>query len=461
MSKTNSAHLHCFYAVKALILLGAALSTGLLAACSSGGGGGGSAAPAGSVDTGFGTGGTVVTNVSTNPDVFRGVTVQSDDKIIAVGYSTPTTSQDFLVVRYNSDGSLDTSFGTGGIVWVDFGLTAADTDDAYDVVVQTDGKIIVVGTAMNDFAVCRLNSNGTLDTTFDTDGKRTFDFGGANADIATAVALRSDGSIIITGISAISTNDFGAVCLNANGSTNTTWGTNGFQSLDFGGGDNDRSWDVVVLGDNSVILGGECKPGNLGVSFGVCKFTPTGAIDTTFGVGTGSGAHYGSGNGYAWVDFDGQDDMAYAMGLSGSNVVLAGEADDSGSKMGVARFSTAGVLDQTFGTLGRQSISFGATYQQQVAEGIIIQPNDGKIVIAGYVDDNITLNQDDFAVARLNTDATLDLTFDTDGLVTTSINGLNSDAAHDCALQLNRIVAVGETEDTTGDPDVAMIRYNR
>ncbi|ADC88827.1 hypothetical protein Thal_0191 [Thermocrinis albus DSM 14484] len=121
-----------------------------------GGGGGGRVitAPSGSLDTTFGRGGIVTTDIGTNrEDEAKALAIQSDGKIVVVGYSYNGTNTDFAVVRYNPDGSLDTSFGTNGIVTTDIGTNSEDK--AYALAIQRDGKIVVAGTSDGDFAIVR------------------------------------------------------------------------------------------------------------------------------------------------------------------------------------------------------------------------------------------------------------------------------------------------------------------
>src|SRR5262249_41974587 len=144
----------------------------------------------GSLDTSFGTGGEVTTVLSL-ADFAESVAIQTDGKIVAAGISQQSaTAQDFGLARYNSDGSLDTNFGRGGKVLTDF---AGSNDGAFDVAIQTDGKIVAAGfsfqfTASENFALARYNSNGVLDTTFGAGGKVTTDFGNT-FDTGRAVAL--------------------------------------------------------------------------------------------------------------------------------------------------------------------------------------------------------------------------------------------------------------------------------
>ncbi|MFN7627516.1 MAG: VCBS domain-containing protein, partial [Pirellula sp.] len=122
----------------------------------------------GSLDTSFGTGGKVTTPVGTGADYGYSVTIQPNGKIVVGGYAQMGSNNDFALVRYNADGSLDTSFGTGGMVTTAIGT---GSDQGQSVTIQPDGKIVVAGFSSNgsnnDFALMRYNADGSLDTTFD------------------------------------------------------------------------------------------------------------------------------------------------------------------------------------------------------------------------------------------------------------------------------------------------------
>ena len=119
--------------------------------------------------------------------------IQTDGKIIVIG----TLDSDFTLLRYTSAGVLDTIFGTSGIVITDIGTGTAD--QANSVVVQPDGKIVVAGSSASDFAVLRYTSAGVLDTTFGTSGKKVVDIGTGTADQADCVAIQPDGKIVVAG----------------------------------------------------------------------------------------------------------------------------------------------------------------------------------------------------------------------------------------------------------------------
>ena len=138
----------------------------------------------GDLDTSFGLNGKITTDIGSDTDKAWGVTIQNDGKIIVAGYSYNGSDYDIAIVRYNSDGSLDNSFSGDGKVTTAIG---SDNDKAYGVAIQGNGKIVAVGYSYNgsnsDFATVRYNSDGSLDTSFSGDGKATTAIG-SSADEA-------------------------------------------------------------------------------------------------------------------------------------------------------------------------------------------------------------------------------------------------------------------------------------
>src|SRR5262249_4024029 len=148
----------------------------------------------GSLDSSFGSGGEVTTSFK-GQAIATAEAIQNDGKIVLVGETQGANGDDFALARYNPDGSLDTTFGTGGKVTTDF----AGADDAFSVAIQSDGKIVVAGSSQQntgeDFALARYNSDGTLDTSFGAGGEvLTAIAGGANG-----VAIQADGKIVAAG----------------------------------------------------------------------------------------------------------------------------------------------------------------------------------------------------------------------------------------------------------------------
>jgi uncharacterized delta-60 repeat protein len=241
----------------------------------------------GAADPTFNVNGSKTIDFGAN-DRATGVVVQPDGKIVVVGSSGLPGGSNFIAARLNADGSLDTTFGTGGKQTVDLG----GIDDANAVLLQPDGKLVLVGTqapagapmpggVTANFAVARLNTDGSLDTSFDTDGKQTVDFG--TIDAANAAALQPDGRIVLAGVSG---SDFAYARLNANGSLDTSFSGDGKLTLDLGG--TDVATGVAVQPDGRIVASGFSN-GN-GV---VTRITSAGSLDPAF---SGDGvASYGTG----------------------------------------------------------------------------------------------------------------------------------------------------------------------
>ena len=219
--------------------------------------------PNGTLDTSFGVNGTVITDLG-GQDVINGVALQNDGKIVAAG-RTGFSADGWAVARYNADGSLDSTFGLNGVVITDL---LPGSDVAYDVAVQGDGKIVVVGQASPSatisttrFAVVRYNADGSLDTTFGGGAGYvlTADFGTSDAS-PNKVLLQPNGDIIALGHSSTSGGNFGfaAVRYNANGTIDPDFGANGIVKLTAGFGSNgfEDLRDAVLLPDGNIVAGG-------------------------------------------------------------------------------------------------------------------------------------------------------------------------------------------------------------
>ena len=198
----------------------------------------------GTLDASFGTGGKVTTDFAGSGDGAGAIAVQPDGKLVAAGAATINGQADFALARYNSNGTLDTGFGTDGRVTTDFG---GRYEVARSVALQWDGKIVVAGGSViglfNDFAVARYLSDGTLDASFGTGGKVITKFenrpdgmapGEVSAD-AKSVAVQPDGKIVVAGYANIEgEEDFALVRYNANGTLDATFGSGGKVITDFG-----------------------------------------------------------------------------------------------------------------------------------------------------------------------------------------------------------------------------------
>jgi uncharacterized delta-60 repeat protein len=248
--------------------------------------------PDGSVDTAFGAGGKVTIVANGGPlDAMEGVAVQSDGKIVVAGHTSKPTSidDDFVVARFNPDGTKDTSFGTDGMTITDF---AGLTDEAHALAIQPDGKIVVAGFATRgtvtfadaDFAVVRYLSDGTLDGSFGSGGKITTNIAGP-ADFGNAVALQSDGSIVVVGGVAKdggSNPDFGIVRYLADGRPDPSFAMTSFDF--FGVNESDRAEDVVIQSDGKIVTGGFARSAAT-YRYALGRINPDGTLDKSLAPG--------------------------------------------------------------------------------------------------------------------------------------------------------------------------------
>jgi uncharacterized delta-60 repeat protein len=400
----------------------------------------------GDLDPTFGNGGKVVTNFDLPASGASAVAIQADGKIVAAGFTFDETANiDFGVARYEPNGTLDPTFESDGRVTTDFfGLF----DLANAVAIQSDGKIVLAGSAMenlaNDFALARYNPDGSLDSTFDGDGKLTTDFSGGG-DIAYGVVVQPDGKILAAGVSnnlASSADDVALVRYNADGSLDSTFGVGGRVLTDFGEGE--VAFGVALQPDGKVIAVGSAERTNSAASDClILRYDSKGVPDPTFGS-----------NGVVLTAF--LVARSVTLGPDG-RIVVAGAASDPANPGGffaVARFLKNGTLDASFDGDGWKTTDLSGFDESALA--VSVQP-DGKILAAGS-----SANPDfslDFALVRYNPDGTDDPTFGTLGRVITDFAG-RSDGARGIALQADgKIVVAGSAMVIGFNPDFALVRY--
>ena len=234
----------------------------------------------GGLDTNFGTGGIVTTAIGSNGSSVQALVIQSDNKIVAAGRTDNISSSDFALVRYNANGNLDTTFGKGGIVITAIGSSGF----AQALVIQPDGKIVAAGSSgsSSDFTLVRYNPDGTLDATFGTGGKVTTAIG--SGGWAQALGIQSDDKIVAAGYSVnAGINDFTLVRYNPNGSLDHNFGTGGIVTTAIGSHYDSASALVIQSGGKIVAAGGTFN-GSI-YNFALVRYNANGSLDTTFGKG--------------------------------------------------------------------------------------------------------------------------------------------------------------------------------
>ncbi|MGB8367536.1 MAG: delta-60 repeat domain-containing protein, partial [Candidatus Babeliales bacterium] len=260
--------------------------------------------------------GTVVTNFGGTSGSARAVAIQKDGKIVAAGQSNVSGTFDFALARYNTDGSLDSTFGFGGLVITDLG----DFDEINAVVIQKDGKIITAGrsnvSGTFDFALARYNTDGSLDMTFNPTGSLpgtvTTSFGSTSE--ANGIRTQKDGKIVVAGTSGT---DFALARYNTDGSLDSTFNSAGSLpgtvTTDFGGIDIANA--VAIQKDGKIVAAG-----NSGTDFALARYNTEGSLDTTFNP-------TGSLPGTVTTDF-GDSDAAFAVAIQKEGkIIVAGNSN--------------------------------------------------------------------------------------------------------------------------------------
>lgn len=350
------------------------------------------------LDSTFGTGGISSVAVRSEADNNYAVAVQSDGKIVSVGESTEGFNRDFALVRLNPDGSLDTSFDTDGRVTTALGFGA---DTAKDVAIQSDGKIIAAGTSNvldKDFAVARYNADGSLDASFSGDGKVATPIGSGD-DEAEGVAVQTDGKIVVVGSSiSLGISVIAVARYNPDGTLDSNFSGDGKLTTSVSAA-SDSGSDVVIRPDGRILVSGVAKDGAV-FDFAAISLNPDGTADLSFDF-----------NGKLMTSFAPSNAETFAIGLQqDGKVVMAGLAvTEAVFEFAFVRYNTDGSLDPTFDGDGKSTLDFGSG--ADVATDLAILA-DGKILLAGFSDNGTNY---DAAIARLNTDGSLDTSISDDG----------------------------------------------
>jgi uncharacterized delta-60 repeat protein len=408
-------------------------------------------AAAGSLDATFDGDGRVITDLGSPEEGAEQLAIQPDGKIVVVASSRDqdTFVTTWVLIRYDSSGALDPTFDGDGILVV-HGMTPND------VAVQSDGKIVVAGLAnidlgdavATDFAVARFNPGGTPDTTFSDDGIATADFNGGE-DIGLAVALQTDGKIVVVGSTApnFTGRDFAIARFNDGGTLDTSFSGDGLLRMSLFGG-NDRANAVAIQTNGRIVVAGETHGAFDSSDFGLARFRADGRRDLSF-----------SGDGKLRTSF-GPFDRAFDVGLQADGKIVAGGSAygrPAGVDFALARYTPRGRLDPTFSKDGKQRTDF--TGGNDEAHGLVIQPN-GRIVLSGSAAPPHDPDDVDFGLARYRASGRLDLSFSGDGKQRTRFGTNHQDYGFDAALQADgRIVVVGSVTPLVNGYDVGLARY--
>jgi len=363
----------------------------------------------GDLDPSFGPGGTVTTAL---PGIAaaRDVVEQPDGTLVVAGYSGGLANYDVTLVRYESNGALDGSFGTGGVASAPVG--PAD-DFAHALIRQSDGRLVVAGAARDaanleaDFALVRFEATGTLDGSFGTGGKVTtaFGVGSGMSDVAVALLQQADGKLVAAG-SAFNAPSFSGgdsdVALaryDSAGVLDPSFGTGGRLVSPFavGTGNNDGATAVLQQADLKLVIAGYAAQGDA-AQFALARFDASGVLDPTFGSG-----------GRLTTVIGDQARANTMIKLASGKLLVAGEADEA---VALARYEANGALDTTFGVGGSVRTAVGPASS---AVAVVEQP-DGKLVVGGIT--TVGPNADPILI-RYAANGAIDPGFGEDGVMIT------------------------------------------
>jgi uncharacterized delta-60 repeat protein len=307
----------------------------------------------GTLDLTFAGDGSVTTNFTAKDDSANGIALQADGKIVVVGeVGSGGLNPKFGIARYDTNGTLDDTFSGNGLAITDF---TPKEDFANGVAVQADGKIVVAGPAgvggVNPrFAVARYNSDGTLDATFGGDGRVTTDVT-PKTDWANGIVIRGDGSIVVAGVfgSGSANSKFGLVCYNSDGTLDTGFGGDGKVATDITL-KQDQAIGVALQADGKVVAAGIAGQGGANPRFGLARYNSDGTLDSGFSADGKLTTDFTpkEDDGFAvGIQADGKIVVGGVAGSGGIN-----------PKFAIARYNTDGTADTTFSTDGRTTTDF-------------------------------------------------------------------------------------------------------
>lgn len=350
----------------------------------------------GSLDSTFGSGGIVTTSIGTYAKAWT-VALQADGKILVAGRSGTVFQSDFTLVRYNPNGSLDNTFGNAGIVTTSFGAFA----QIVDLAVQSDGKIVATGDApglgmsvsLTIFTVARYNTDGSLDATFDGDGVSQAVPSGfplSPAIVPQAIAVQVDQKIAVAGVCLFDTTlKFCVSRYNADGLLDNTFDGDGLVVTEFDSSLGAFANAISVQPDGKLVTGGQNFPPAGGVIPALARYNTDGSLDNSF-----------DGDGRVTTENSLQfEPEALALQSNGKMVIAGRSFPFFDSAVTVFRYDSDGSIDETFGNSGIVTTSVGTVHS--AAAAVAVQA-DGRIVAGGY--GNFTANEEaifsDFALVR-------------------------------------------------------------
>lgn len=415
----------------------------------------------GSLDPSFGQGGKVVADLSSSNGA-REIALQSDGKILAVG--------GLQLLRFNADGSPDAAFGVNGVAQIAF--NSGFQDEAFAVAVQGDGRIVAAGQTrvgtQDDFAVARFNADGSVDTTFGSNGRTSipiFEDGSVTnpplgrrqgeGDRAYKVLPLADGDLLIAGHGGFSIydsnnilmsrgNSYAVVRLNGDGSLDTNFGGgSGRATIAPNGVDAALAYGAAVQSDGRILIGGRYGNATTDSDVGVARFNADGSLDTAFGPAD---------LGYVTRDLFGRSEEVRDLLVMQDGTIAIAAYGAPPSQTLVTQFTIV-TFDSDGTSPNARSTTIGAG--PDLSPAIAVQA-DGKFILAGSARDANGANPN-FALVRYNPDLSVDTTFGTNGVVSVDFFG-STDVANDVVVQPDGRIVVGGVVRNGSSWDLGLMR---
>ena len=391
--------------------------------------------PPGSLDPSFGTGGMTTLLLPAGDFVPADVVLRPDGKVVVAGYTDLTGEHgdgiyDFFVAEFTATGAPDRSFGVRGLATVDLGAT----DSLGAMALQPDGKLLVAGSTVgftnkkDRIAIARLNPDGRLDSSFGDGGRAVIDF--CWIEGVDDLAVRPDGRIVLAGLEGNNVfADFGVAQLTAEGKIDTSFGKSGCTAVDFGGLDLPAA--VALQPDGKIVVAGTTSPmakGGVAEDFAISRINPGGLLDRSFGR-----------SGKVTVGFHHRGDHCAGLAVRPDGAIVLSGATESALGPGdleMAQLRPNGSIDTSFGVHGHLVVDFGS----DESDGALALRPDGESVLAGST--NAGANPRNLAVALIDSTGTLDRSFGQGGRVSVDLG--EDDTATAVAIQPDgRIVVAG------------------
>lgn len=410
----------------------------------------------GTLDASFGDGGFVTTTLGYNWNA-HGMAVDGSGGIVVVG-DADANGQEAAVAKYHADGSLDQSFGSGGIVTINFGGTISI---ARGVAIDSAGNVDIVGEVFHNpvatggyqMVVARLKPDGSPDAAFDNNASaavasmtNTAVTPVRRAISGNAVTIDAAGNLVVAGLYASTTSGQALVARFTNsGTIDPTFNGTGYATASLGAFDAQATAVAIDGNQDIVIAGGAAANQYQQSSIGLARFTPLGLPDASFGTG-GQVTNVVAGNAAGGLAID-----------SAGNILVA--AQMRYSTFAALRYTPAGAPDSNFGTGGEADYSFGSSYTPKGAIGVALT-SAGQVVLADQVQDSLNLQH--LALARLNDNGSVDNSFGSNqtGTVTSAFQISVLNGARAMAIESDgKIVTAGSAWPSTGRM-FSVSRYN-